>query len=132
MSEESVEIVRRAVEAWDVGGSESAKEFWAEDIEWHDPPGLPDSRVLRGRDAVASYLMEQVNAVGDMDVTLVDARARGEAVAIRLEMTIHGAASGIDVPDEFAQVVDVVDGRLQRVRWFRTWQEALEAAGLAA
>jgi ketosteroid isomerase-like protein len=131
MSRENVEVVRRAVEAWDVGGSESAKEFWAADIEWHDPPDLPDPRVVRGREAVAAYLTEQVNAVGDMDVTLVDARRRGGAVAIRLEITIHGATSGVDVPDEFAQVVDVADGRLRRVRLFRTWPEALEAAGLS-
>ena len=54
MSEENVEIVRRGYEAWNEGGSELAKEFWAEDIEYHDPPNLPDSRVVRGRDAVAA------------------------------------------------------------------------------
>jgi len=131
MSPENVEIVRRAVEAWDENGSESAKEFWAKDIEWHDPPDLPDPRVVRGRDAVGAYLTEQVNAVGDMDVTMVDARTRGEAVVLRIEMIIHGAESGVDVPGEMAQVVDVADGRLQRVRLFRRWEEALEAAGLS-
>ncbi len=41
MSQENVEIVRRGFEAWNEGGSELAKEFWAEDIEFHDPPNLP-------------------------------------------------------------------------------------------
>ena len=131
MSQENVEIVRRAVEVWDQNGSESAKEFWAKDIDWHDPPDLPDPRVVRGRDAVAAYLTEQVTAVGDMDVSLVDMRTQGEAVVLRMEMTIHGAESGVDVPGETAQVVDVADGRLQRVRMFRTWEEALESAGLS-
>jgi hypothetical protein len=33
MSEENVEIVRRAFEAWNQGGAESAKRFWAEGYE---------------------------------------------------------------------------------------------------
>ena len=40
MSEENVEVVRRAFEAWNQGGAESAKRFWAEDYEFHDPPKL--------------------------------------------------------------------------------------------
>jgi ketosteroid isomerase-like protein len=41
MSEENVEIVRRAYEAWNEGGAEAAKQFWAEDIEFHDPLTFP-------------------------------------------------------------------------------------------
>ena len=59
MSEENVEIVRRAYEAWNQGGAESAKRFWAEDYEFHDPPDFPDPRVVRGRDAVAAHLKDQ-------------------------------------------------------------------------
>ena len=53
MSEENVEIVLRSWEAWNQGGAESAKRFWAENYELHDPPDVPDPRVVRGRDAVA-------------------------------------------------------------------------------
>ena len=130
MPQENVELVRRAYEAWNEGGSELAKEFWAEDLEFHDPPNLPDPRVVRGRDAVAAYLTDQVNVVGDMKVTLVDVRTRGEAVVLRMELTLHGAESGVDVPGEISQVVEVADGRLQRIRLFMTWEEALKAAGL--
>jgi ketosteroid isomerase-like protein len=129
MSRENVPLVRRAYEAWNEGGSESAKEFWAEDLEFHDPPSLPDPRVVRGRDAAAAYLTDQVSVVGDMKVTLVDVRTRGDAVVLRMELTLHGAESGVDIPGEIAQVVEVADGRLQRIRLFMTWEEALEAAG---
>ena len=80
MSEENVELVRRAVEAWNEDGPESIKRFWAEDGEWHDPPDLPDSRVVRGRDAVAAYLTDQAGAVGQLKFTIVDVRATGETV----------------------------------------------------
>ena len=130
MSEENVELIRRADRAWNEVGPESIKQFWAEDGEWHDPPNLPDSRVVRGRDAIASYLTEQARVVGGMKTTLVDVRASGETVVIRVELTLHGPESGIDVPGEMGQVIEVVDGRIQSLRLFFTWEEALEATGL--
>ena len=45
--------------------------------------------------------------------------------------TLHGSESGIDFPGEAAQVIEVADGRIQRVSMFFTWDEALEAAGLS-
>jgi ketosteroid isomerase-like protein len=130
MSQENGELVRRAYEAWNQGGPEAATPFWAEDVEFHDPPNLPDSRVVRGRDAVAAYLTDQVDVVGDMKLTLVDLRVLGEAVVMRMEVTMKGAESGVDVPGEIGQIVEVADGRLHRIRMFMTWDEALEAAGL--
>jgi ketosteroid isomerase-like protein len=131
MSEENLELVRRAYEAWNEGGPEATQGFWTEDVEWHDPPDLPDSRVVRGRDAVARYLADQVEVTGDMKVTPVDVRTRGEVVALRMELTIHGAKSGVDVPGEMPQVIEVADGKVGRIRLFFTWDEALEAAGLS-
>ena len=131
MSEENVEFVRRFYAAWNERGPESIEQFWAEDAEFHDPPSFPDSRVVRGRDAIAAYQTDQVRILGDMKFALVDVRERGQTVVIRIELTIHGPASGIDVPGEIAQVFEVVDGSVQRLRVFMTWEEALEAAGLS-
>lgn len=131
MSEENVELVRRASDAWNERGPKSIKEFWAEDGEWHDPPELPDSRVVRGRAAIASYLTDQATVVGGMKTTIVDVRARGETVVIRVEVTLHGPESGIYVPGEMGQVIEVVDGSIQSLRLFIAWDEALEAAGLS-
>jgi ketosteroid isomerase-like protein len=130
MSEENVELARRAAEAWNEDGPDSIERFWTKDGEWHDPPDLPDSRVVRGRDAVAAHLADQAGAIGQLTFTIVDVRATGETVVLRMEMTVHGQESGIDVPGEMAQVIEVADGRIQRVSSFFTWAEALEAAGL--
>ena len=130
MSQENVEVVRRTNKAWNEVGPESLKQFYAEDAEWHDPPNLPDSRVVRGRDAIAAYLTDQASVVGEMTNTIVDVRARGETVVLRIELTVHGPESGIEVPGEMGQVIEVADGRIQRSRLFFTWEEALEAAGL--
>jgi len=131
MSENNVEVARRTNKAWNEGGLESVKQFYAEDAEWHDPPNLPDPQVVRGRDAVIAHLTDQVGVVGQMKNAIVDVRARGGTVVLRIELTLHGPESGIQVPGEMAQVIEVVDGRIQRSRLFFTWEEALEAAGLS-
>jgi ketosteroid isomerase-like protein len=130
MSQENAELVRRAYEAWNEGGPEAAKQFWAEDVEFQDPPTLPDARVVRGRDAAAAYLTGQVTVIGDMKLTLANVRVEGEIVVLRMDLTVDGAESGVDVPGEIAQVVEVADGTLQRIWLFMTCEEALEAAGL--
>ena len=131
MSEENVEIVRRAIDAWNEGGAESAKQFWAEDSELHDAPNLPDPRVVRGRDVVAAHFADAASVVGEMKATIVDVRARDQTVVMRMKMRIQGVQSGVDLPGEAAQVVEVADGKIQRARFFTTWEQALEAAGLS-
>jgi SnoaL-like domain len=130
MSQEDVEVARRAVEAWNEGGAESLKQFCAADVELHDPPDLPDSRVVHGRDAVAAYLTRQTEVIGEMKLNLIDARELGGRVVLRMEATVHGPGSGLDLPGELTEIVEVANRKLQRMRGFLSWGEALEAAGL--
>jgi len=51
MSQENVEVVRRAYEAWNAGDVQSALLFYDPDVEW-DGTNLPDGRVGRGLDAI--------------------------------------------------------------------------------
>jgi ketosteroid isomerase-like protein len=128
MSEQDVELARRAYAAWNEGGAESIKRFLAEDVEFHDPPDLPDGRVVRGREAVAAYLASQTEVIGEMKFTIVDVEALGRSVMLRMKLDVEGAASGVVFPGELNQVVEVADGRLRRVRGFFSWAEAREAA----
>ena len=43
-----------------------------------------------GRDAVAAYLTDQAGVVGQLKFTIVDVRAQGETVVLRVELTLHG------------------------------------------
>jgi ketosteroid isomerase-like protein len=128
VSEQDVELARRAYEAWNQGGAALIKQFLAEDVEFHDPPDLPDTRVLRGRDAVAAHLANQAEVIGEMKFTIVDVEERGRSVMLRMTLDVEGAGSGVVVPGELSQVVEVADGRLRRVRGFFSWEEALQAA----
>ena len=57
-----------------------------EDVEFHDPPDLPDTRVLRGRDAVAAHLANQAEVIGEMKFTIVDVEERGRSVMLRMTL----------------------------------------------
>ena len=129
MSQQEVEFARRAYEAWNEGGAESIKPYLAEDVEFHDPPDLPDGRVVRGRAAVAAYLASQTEVIGEMKFTIVDVEERERSVILRMKLDVEGAGSGVVLPGELNQVVEVADGRLGRVRGFFSWAEACEAAG---
>ena len=92
MSRDNVEIVRQAYEAWNEDGPESITRFWAEDAELHDPPTLPDRRVVRGREAVLAHLTDQGKVVGAMKLT----HDRGESsrtsavTCCEWRATVHG------------------------------------------
>jgi ketosteroid isomerase-like protein len=128
MTKQDLQLARRAYEAWNQGGAESIKRFLAEDVEFHDPPDLPDGRTIRGRDAVAAYLASQTEVIGEMKFTIVDVEKRGRSVILRMKLDVEGGGSGIVFPGELSQVVEVADGRLKRVRGFFSWDEAREAA----
>src|SRR6266550_1953204 len=56
MSDQNVETVRRAVEAWRGGDMDAASAFWAQDIEWISPPDDPDRLDVRGVDVAGDAL----------------------------------------------------------------------------
>jgi ketosteroid isomerase-like protein len=132
MSQENVELARKAIAAWNRGGPEAAKQFSAEDCEYHDPPTLPDAKVIRGRDAVAAHFAANAASVGEMRFAIREALSiRNDCVLLLMDLEVRGAGSGIDMSGSFAQLVEIANGELWRTRSFLSWEEALEAAGLS-
>jgi ketosteroid isomerase-like protein len=64
MSEENSEIVRRYYVAWNAGGLDAVRAFCSDDIQWEDAPGMPDSGVYRGPDAVAAHFQDLAEVLG--------------------------------------------------------------------
>jgi hypothetical protein len=60
----------------------------------------------------------------------VDARDLGERVVSRIRAEGRGTGVGIALERDFWHVAEVHDGRLRTSAFFRTEQEALEAAAL--
>jgi ketosteroid isomerase-like protein len=132
MSQENVELVRRAYEAWNVGNFDAASELLSPEMEWQMPPNLPESDTWRSKAEVQRGLEDFMQSwkelraevqdlidAGDRVVALV--RFRGRSAVTELEL------QGVSVD---AAVWTVRDGKLAKVEMYGGTEAALEAVGL--
>jgi ketosteroid isomerase-like protein len=140
MSQENVEIVRRAYEAHNRGGADAAEPYWATDVEAFEAPEFPDAARRVGaaefREMLRSYM--EVGWDGRFEVQeYIDADPE---VIVVWQMSAVGPASGISLsrptsgislsPTTFFHVWLLEEGKLRRLRQFLSREQALEAAGL--
>jgi ketosteroid isomerase-like protein len=130
MSEENVEVVRRYYAAWNAGGLDAARVFWSDDFQWHDAPGMPDSGVYQGPDAVAAHFQDLADVLGGMKVHLDELVPAGDEVFVRLRVNLDAPRGGLLLSGPIFETVRIEHGQLRRIRLFLDERDALEAAGL--
>jgi ketosteroid isomerase-like protein len=129
MSQENVDVVKSLVQAFNERDPAAMIELFAPQVEWE--PGGPaavEQPIYRGRDEVRNgfaatwetwevfYAEEsEIRDLGDSVVWLGRTRLKGH-VELDQEFAIHFAVRG---------------GKIVRFRGFRSWQDALETAGLS-
>jgi ketosteroid isomerase-like protein len=132
MSQEDVEVVRRANELTNDGDLEAAFGFLHPDIEWVIAREHPNARTVTGREAVAEYQREWQEVMAEVRFEydrVLD--AGGKVVGIG-QVRGTGTRSGADVRVPIALVLTLRDGLITRVEEYLDPSEALEAVGLAA
>jgi ketosteroid isomerase-like protein len=130
MSQENVEIARRAFEALTVHDDIDAfLAFVDPDVEWHSLI-LEIEGTRHGHDEVRGWWRTIRTTFPDWSPAIVAVRDLGDWVAIHARGTGTGAASGVGVEYDFWQVAAFQDGRMVRYHGARTEAEALEATGL--
>lgn len=136
MSQEDVEMVRRVYEASARRDTEAVLALYDTDVEWdssRSPLGrlMGEQGICRGHEGLRKWFREYYEAwdiVNDYK-DLIDA---GEHVVSVATGRARGRASGAEVElAEYAAVWTVRDGKIVRVVWFPSLEEALEAAGLS-
>ena len=127
-----MEIVKRALHAWDERDQNTMDTLFHPDFEYHglaEWPGL--QRVDRGR---GEPLPRQSGLDADLDefraepLEVLDA---GERVVCILEMTAIGKQSRVPVRFTEASVVTIRDRRIARIEVCGTRERALEVSGLS-
>ena len=134
MAEEHIETIRRGIEAFNRRDIETMLEMVAPEVEWRPPAQLPGAGVYHGPDGVRQSVADLLEAFGDLRAEperFIDA---GDRVIGLYWWRGRGSASGISV-DAFDVPVGVIAtmnalGKATDVRFFTTWEEALEIAGV--
>ena len=129
MSGENVEVVRRSWAAMDRGDLAEALSYLDEAIEWEPAEDEPDARIARGVAEVASLLAEWYGSFEDFSGAPEDFIDAGGHVVVPIVFTGRPHGSDAVVTVEETQVYTVRDGRIVRVREYRTKAEALAALG---
>jgi ketosteroid isomerase-like protein len=130
MSQENVDVVRRAYEAWNGGDMVAFRELLAPDVIARTPEGWPEPGPFVGREAFLRWC-EQLRETWDADALepISDFIEAGERVAVR--QIWHGAGYGPEANLEMTWVGTVRKGKIVFVEFFWDHEEALEAVGLS-
>jgi ketosteroid isomerase-like protein len=137
MSEENVEIVRRALEILqkvaEQGDPDATfdPEVLADDIEWIPTSSFPGPKSYRGRDGCIEYMRtwsEEFES-WSLEIEQLIAAPDDRVVALVHQRAI-GKGSGAPVEMHLGVVYDVEGGRVIRIQNFINPADALEAAGV--
>ena len=129
MSQENVEIIRRAYEA--VNAGRPVYSIFHPALIYHPRADEPDPSAHVGRDAFERLLdgfLESFSVVRFDVLEVIDA---GDRVIASTMIHGRGAVSGASVEDAYVVVYRLRDGLVVEGREYKTSREALDAVGLA-
>jgi ketosteroid isomerase-like protein len=134
MSQENVEFVRRAFEAFNRDGIEAVLSGMSPEVVWDGSPmGVPGLGVYRGPDEIRTFFNEdwfKVFPFEEWELHADELIDHGDLVIAKARQRGLGAGSGAAVEQRFVQVYTFRDGRLVRVDHYLNYEKALEAVGL--
>ena len=133
MSQENVEVVRRAYEAFNAGELGTVLAILDPDIEWNASDVFFDQpRTYRGRRAwQEEFLHDLMQIFEEYRGEPEEIRDAGDKVVAVAQMGGTGRRSGAKAMARVAHVFTFRDGSLVRFTEVKDVGEALEAAGLA-
>jgi ketosteroid isomerase-like protein len=128
MSQENVEILRQGYEHLTRTG-EFRFDLIDPEVEVHDPPTGPDSKVYRGHDGLRTALANVEESFDELAFEAEEFHEAGDEVVVFVRMRGRGKGSGVEVEADIAHLWTLRDGKGVRVRVLDR-DSALEAAGL--
>jgi ketosteroid isomerase-like protein len=133
MSQENVDALRRAVEAYNSRDVEALLADAHPDIEWH-PAILKmlsgKDTVYRGHEGVRQLMRDIDDTLAEIHVDFPEVRDLGNQVLAVGRIQTRGKASGVLTEAPVGYVADFRNGKFARVRTYLDPAEALKAAGL--
>ncbi len=130
MSQENVEVVRAAIEAWNAGDMAALHDLYDPDVIGRAPEGWPEPGPDVGRESVLREL-ERLREAYDVNSLepVSDFIDVGDRVVVRVIW--RGTGRGPEANVELTTVMTVRRGRIFYSEWFWDHPEALESLGVA-
>jgi ketosteroid isomerase-like protein len=133
MSQENVELLRRAAELGNAGDLEAVAELYHSDAELRDlqhPPDTPE--VLKGRAAIMAAWEAWLESFDDFTLEVYEFVDADPWVVGDVRWRATGKGSDVSIDWRVAEAYEVQDGKIVRViAGFPNVATALEAVGLA-
>jgi ketosteroid isomerase-like protein len=134
MSQENVEAVRRAYEAWNADDLDAFLDELDPEGEWHpsiEPALEGGETVLRGYDDVRKAWDDYRGGAWErMRGRIQEVRDLGESVVVLGHIHLTARTTGLEFSQEVGQLITFRGGKILRSQDFLSHTEALEAAGL--
>jgi ketosteroid isomerase-like protein len=131
MSQENVEILRRAFEAFNRGDLDGVLADAAPDFEYVASGVMPDFQgVFRGAEEYRRLLGWVPDVFDDARVEATEVIDAGDHLAVSVTFSGRGKQSAVATTWKMWQVWTFEEGRFVRGRGFSSREQALEAAGL--
>jgi ketosteroid isomerase-like protein len=133
MSQENVDLVRRATDAYNRRDLDRFIETWAPGavVDWSNSRGF-DARVFRGHSEIRALLQSFLETFEGARVELVDDPVEIEdGLVIADNVTYFRGRNGVEVQARSCWLIRIRDGQQTSLTLYQTKQEALKAAGLS-
>ena len=134
MSQENVEIVKVAYEAFAREGLDRFIEHFTDDVEYRVLAGALDGDLdpLHGQDAVRAWLQDWIDMFDGFWQQLVELiDAGGDTVFTAERFGGRARLSGVEADSPNWTVFTIRDGKIASGHEYATREQALEAAGLS-
>jgi ketosteroid isomerase-like protein len=135
MSQENVEIMRAAFEAWNARDMEAVFAHFHPELVYHPRADEPDPSPHVGRDAYERLVYGFIDTFSEVTIEILEVIDAGDHVitstVLHVVLRGQGSASGAGVSDTYVFVFKLRDGLVVEGWEYRTKQEALEAVGLS-
>jgi ketosteroid isomerase-like protein len=126
---DNLEIVQRAIEAFNASGVDGILPLIHPEFEVTTPPDLasePDT--YRGHDGVRRWFDSFYEVMDDIRWDAREFHKAGDRVVVEFTLRARGKTSGLDFGQDAVMVWSFRDGKASRIELFQTLEEALAAA----
>jgi ketosteroid isomerase-like protein len=129
MSQEDIQVVEATFHAFRQRDLQEFLRLMDPEVEYRSLV-LEVEGVFRGHEGIRAWWDGVLAVFPEWSPRVEDARDLGDRLVFRVRAEGSGTGSGIALDRDIWQVASVRDGRLRSSAFFRTEQEALEAAAV--